>query len=75
MKYLAFGFSEMGLKMNCQAEYTLPCKHVYVCVLGPLSNTILSPYTLFMKRSIVDKGMKKVHLCFRCDDTSWLEPA
>ena len=59
MKYLAFGFSGMGLKMHCQAEYTPPCKHVHVCVFGPLSNTILSPYTTFMQRSIVDMGMKK----------------
>ena len=42
MKYLAFGFSGMGLTMNCRAEYTTPCKHVHVYVLSPMSNTILS---------------------------------
>ena len=33
MKYLAFGFSGMGLTMNCRAEYTPPCKNVHVYVI------------------------------------------
>ena len=44
MEYLAFWFSGMGLTMNCRAQYTPPFKHVHVYVIGPLSNTILSPY-------------------------------
>ena len=36
MKYLAFGFSGMGLTMNCRAEYTPPCKDVRA--LSKISN-------------------------------------
>ena len=32
-----------SLTMNCRAEYTPPCKHIYLYVFGPMSNTILSP--------------------------------
>ena len=55
----------MGLTMICRAEYTPPCKHAHVCVFGPLSIIILyKSLTIFMQISIVDMGMKRVHLCF-----------
>ena len=48
MKYLPLGFSGMGSTMNCQAEYTHPCKHAHV----------------FMQELIVDMKKKFICACF-----------